>query len=138
MLNPCRNKDDAACADLLIFISNLHARTAADHVIHLVFFVRRLRVCAPCGQNVKTRAQGWNAKEFQITFSGSRSLLLEICKLKKITAFASHILSVVPRVFCRGHTSAVPPATRIRIPDHFVYTTAKAVSIWPSRLSNSV
>src|SRR5580704_4395334 len=52
MLDPSRNKNNAALAYHLVFASGSHVGSTANNVIHFVFLVRRLRIGAASGQDI--------------------------------------------------------------------------------------
>jgi hypothetical protein len=53
-----------------------------DHVVHLVFGVRLLRICAPRGKDVEPGAEGRNTQELQIEFAAGRLSCPEIVELE--------------------------------------------------------
>src|SRR6266550_3086947 len=68
------NEDHAAGLYDLFLGSDAHLRVAPNHVIHLVFFMRSLRIGAAGRQNVDPGAESWNPQEFLIELSGLGAL----------------------------------------------------------------
>src|SRR5438309_11421226 len=84
MFDPGRHKDHAARLDDLLLVADTHVSPAANHVIHLVFLMRLLRIDRAGRKHVNAHAQGRNAQEFLIeltllpTFGRDRGQIVEV------------------------------------------------------------
>src|SRR5438445_8538130 len=78
------HKDHAARLDDLLLPTDAHMSVAANHVIHLVFLMRLLRINRAGRKHVNAHAQGRNAQEFLVeltrlpTFGRDRGQIVEV------------------------------------------------------------
>jgi hypothetical protein len=83
VLHSSRNKDNAAFGYCLIFRAGSHAASAANYVVHFVFFVWRLRIGASSGQHVSSGTHRRDTQKLQVRLPGLLALFAYIRDVKE-------------------------------------------------------
>ena len=76
-----RHENNAAFAHLMFLGVDAHESPAANYVIHFVFVVRLLRICAARWQDVETGTHRRHAKKFFVQLATLGSLLVDFGKI---------------------------------------------------------
>src|ERR1700686_1025074 len=80
MLNLRGHEEHASRCNLSIFVPGSETRPSAQHVVHLIFMMRALRVRSPGGQHVESCAHGRRAQKLPVQLAAFDALRLELLR----------------------------------------------------------
>src|ERR1700722_2698854 len=81
------NEQQASCGNLQVFLLSLEARSSPEHVIHLIFMMRMLRVGSSSLQHIQARAHGGDSHEFAVQLAVLVHLLVNP---RKVSEYGVH------------------------------------------------
>src|SRR5438552_19138957 len=73
-----RRQDDAARLHCAVLVAHANRSSTADDVIHLVLFVRLLRMHAASRKDIQAEAERGRPEEFKMELAGLDALPLEV------------------------------------------------------------
>src|SRR6266849_2183256 len=89
VLGPGFHKNNRSCHDIRVLRANHHPRPSFHHVIHLIFFMRRLSVLRALWQKIDSGAHCGNSKKLKVGATARPLLAYQLFKMMEMVVHVS-------------------------------------------------